>query len=113
MLMTRILILSIFTLRSRVTDFQHFKGKYRFHFQGSKSPASLTLDLRGKMDLSKSAIHPSYPEENNPRFTLIFSILLSGYVLAVFHSKEKSNKPTTDSRKSRSIAYWKVKVAGW
>ena len=80
--MSKILVLSIFTLSSRVTDFQHFKGKYRLHFQGSKSPEILTLAFRRRIDISKSVIQPNSPEGKKPRVTLIYSILLSGYVLA-------------------------------
>ena len=106
MLMSRILVLSIFTLSSRVTNFQHFKGKYRLHFQGSKSPASLTLDFRGRIDISKSAIQPNIPERNKPRVTLIYNILLSWYVLAGCSIVKR--KATNRTQTAENYAQWPI-----
>jgi len=45
----------------------------------TKVQESCISDLWGTMDISKSVIQPNQAEEKNPRFTLIYSILLSGW----------------------------------
>ena len=73
----------------------------------------MTLDLWRGMDINKSAIHPNYPEERNPSFTLIYSILLSGYVLAgcsIVKRKATNRTQTVGNYAQWHIGRWKSRA---